>query len=121
MSNRNEVGIAFLMDVHIPSAVTDECRLRNVDVLTAQEDGARQLSDSDLLDRATALGRILVTQDTDFLAEASARVRAGRSFMGVIYAPQTKVRIGTFIDDLELIAKVDDPSYWANRVVYLPL
>lgn len=109
------------MDVHLPSAITDECRLRNVDVLTAQEDGARQFSDSDLLDRATELGRILVTQDTDFLAEASARMRSGRSFMGVIYAAQTSIRIGTFVDDLELIAKADDPAHWVNRVVYLPL
>jgi hypothetical protein len=41
------------MDVHVPLAITTELRLRGADVLTAQEDGASQLEDSQLLDRAT--------------------------------------------------------------------
>lgn len=55
------------MDVHIPAAVTDTLRRHGIDVLTAQEDDARELSDELLLIRATSLGRLLVTQDTDFL------------------------------------------------------
>jgi hypothetical protein len=47
------------MDVHVPAAVTQALRLRGVDVLTAQEDNARRLLDDELLDRATALGRVL--------------------------------------------------------------
>jgi len=45
--------VAFYMDAHIPRAITLGLRMRNVDVLTAQEDGAGTLSDSELLDRAT--------------------------------------------------------------------
>ena len=41
-------------------AVTTALRLRSVDVLTAQEDGAATLDDDRLLQRATELGRILV-------------------------------------------------------------
>ena len=54
------------MDVHVPLAVTAELRLRGTDVLTAQEDGASQLEDAGLLDRASALDRVLVMQDTAF-------------------------------------------------------
>ena len=44
------------MDVHGPYAIATALRLRDVDVLTAQEDGARELEDAALLDRATTLG-----------------------------------------------------------------
>jgi hypothetical protein len=37
--------------------------LRSVDVLTAQEDGASELDNDRLLQRATDLGRVLVSQD----------------------------------------------------------
>jgi predicted nuclease of predicted toxin-antitoxin system len=59
------------MDVHVPAAITDGLRLRGVDVLTAQEDGTGEFFDSDLLDRATALGRVLFTQDKGLLREAA--------------------------------------------------
>jgi predicted nuclease of predicted toxin-antitoxin system len=55
------------MDEHVPRAISVGLRLRGVDVLTAQEDGLRNTPDADLLDRATALGRVIFTQDDDFL------------------------------------------------------
>jgi len=109
------------MDVHIPRAVTEGLRLRGVNVLTAQEDGIAEISDSQLLDRATALGRVLVSQDKDLLSEAAFRQRRGKNFAGVIYAHQLKVTIGQFIADLELIAKVGEPEDFVNWVEYLPL
>jgi hypothetical protein len=48
------------MDVHIRRAVTSALRLRSIDVLTAQEDGAAEFNDDRLLERATELGRVLV-------------------------------------------------------------
>ena len=109
------------MDVHVRRAVTNGLRLRGVDVLTAQEDGARQLSDPDLLDRAAALDRVLFTQDDDLLKEAARRLRSGAAFAGVIYAHQLNVTVGQCIDDLELIAKATEPEEWAGRLLYLPL
>ncbi len=53
------MSVALYMDVHVPAAITRALVLRNVDVLTAQLDGTIELSDSDLLDRATDLGRVL--------------------------------------------------------------
>ena len=63
------------MDVHVSAAIPEGLRLRGVDVLTAQEDGRRRLPDPELLDRATALGRVLFTQDDDLLREAAERQR----------------------------------------------
>lgn len=109
------------MDVHIRRSITEALRLRGVDVLTAQEDGAARLSDPDLLDRARQRGRVLFSQDEDLLAEATRRQRTGTSFAGVIYAHQLRVNIGRCIQDLELIAKATDPADWQNWVEYLPL
>jgi hypothetical protein len=53
-------------------------RRREIDVITAQEDNAATLTDSQLLDRATALNRPLYTQDDDLLVEAHKRQTEGR-------------------------------------------
>ena len=115
------MSVALYMDVHVPSAITIGLRLRGVDVLTAPEDGTRRLSDSELLNRATALGRVLFTRDEDLLREAAERQQRGTTFAGVVYAHQLRVTIGQCIRDLELIAHVGEPEEFANRVEYLPL
>lgn len=65
--------IRLYMDVHVRREVTVGLRIRGVDVLTAQEDDAATLSDAELLTRATERGRVLFSQDTDFLRESAAR------------------------------------------------
>jgi hypothetical protein len=109
------------MDVHVRRAVTDGLRLRGIDVLTAQEDGAGEFTDPELLDRAGVLGRILFSQDDDLLREAHKRQQSGALFAGVIYAHQLNVSIGQCIDELELIAVLTEPEEWINRLAYLPL
>src|SRR5262245_5136586 len=100
------MSVALYMDHHVRKAVTRGLHQRGVDVLTAEEDGAKTLIDPKLLDRATALGRALFTQDADLLAEAARRHRSGENFARVIYAHQLGVTIGQCINDLEIIAKV---------------
>jgi predicted nuclease of predicted toxin-antitoxin system len=109
------------MDVHAPRAITEGLRLRSVDLLTAQEDGARLLTDDELLARASSLGRVLFTRDADLLAEARARQSRGIFFAGLIYAHQLHVTLGQCVRDLELIAMAAEPGDVANRVHYLPL
>lgn len=115
------MSVALYMDEHVHRAITAGLRLRGVDVLTAQEDGQRNVPDEVLLDRATELQRVLFSQDEDLLAEATGRQRDGIPFAGVVYAHQLRVPIGVCVRDLELIAKVATPEDLANRVEYLPL
>ena len=115
------MSVNLYMDVHVRRAITVGLRLRDVDVLTAQEDGHERASDSDLLDRATELGRVLFSQDDDLLREADKRQSSGETFTGVVYAHQLKITIGQSIRDLELIAQVGEPGDFFNRVEYLPL
>lgn len=82
------------MDHHVPRAITNGLRLRGVDVITAAEDGAGELGDPALLERATDLDRVLFTQDDDLLTEATNRQRQGQTFTGVIYAHHICASIG---------------------------
>jgi predicted nuclease of predicted toxin-antitoxin system len=115
------MSIRLYMDVHVPMAITRGLRRREVDVLTSQEDGTDRFSDDELLDRATALQRALVSMDTDLRREAVTRQRSGKFFSGVITADQSLMTIGQWIADLELIAKIANPEDLANRLEYLPL
>jgi hypothetical protein len=92
-----------------------------VDVLTAFEDGSHRLQDPELLDRATALGRVLFSQDEDLLVEAAERQRAGRDFAGLIYAHQTSLSVGECIAQIELVAGASEPEELRGRVLFLPL
>jgi len=53
------MSVPLYFDVHVPYAITFGLRLRGVDILTSQEDGAREVDDDVLLVLATALGRVL--------------------------------------------------------------
>jgi predicted nuclease of predicted toxin-antitoxin system len=115
------MSVRLYMDVHVRRAVTEGLRRRGVDVLTAQEDGAGEIEDDQLLDRATALSRVLFTQDDDLLREAKQRQQSGETFSGVIYAHQLNITVGQCVADLELIAQASEPHEWLNSTVYLPL
>jgi predicted nuclease of predicted toxin-antitoxin system len=113
--------LTLYMDHHVPKAITVGLRLREVDVVTAYEDGADEFDDPELLDRARELKRVLFTQDDDLLSEAVKRQREGVPFHGVIYAHQLQVSIGTCIRELELIAKAGEPEDLVDQIQFLPL
>ena len=115
------MSTSLYMDEHVPFAITEGLRRRGVDVLRVQEDGREGTPDPDLLDRAGELGRVLFTQDEDFLREAARRQHAGEAFAGIVYAHQQWVTLGHCIQDLELLAGACEPRELADRVQYLPL
>src|SRR4051812_32703471 len=107
------------MDVHVHGAITDGLPSRGIDVLTAQDDGTTRWDDSDLLDRATVLERVLFTNDRDFPRIVPARQAMGLPFAGIIYAPQASP-LGRVIVDLELGALACEPEDFAHSLTYLP-
>jgi hypothetical protein len=92
-----------------------------VEVITAYEEGASELDAPALLDRAGVLGRVLFARDDDLPAEATKRQREGIPFRGVVYAHQLRVSIGTYVQDLEIIAKAGEPEDLMNGFIFLPL
>jgi len=115
------MAIRLYMDHNVPRAITNGLKLKGIDLITAYEDGSSQLDDSELLDRASELERVLFTRDYNLLQEATKRQRAGVPFYGIIYAHQLKISIGDCIRDLEIIAEAGDPEDLMNQVQFLPL
>ena len=114
------MGVQLYLDVHVPQAIADQLRRRGVDVLTAVEDGASELSDDELLEHVRRTGRLLFTHDIRFRALAEEWQRKGRPFAGLIFGHALGGTIGQFVKDLELIAKDSEPGEWENVVDRIP-
>jgi hypothetical protein len=112
---------SLYLDVHVPAAVANQLRRLGVDVHTAREDSAAELSDAALLKRAAALGRLLFTQDIRFKSLAEDWQRTGQPFAGLVFGHQLHGSIGQYVRDLELIAKATQPSEWWCQIERLPL
>lgn len=115
------MSIAFYLDENVHRGIANGLRIRNVDVLTVQEDGRTSFRDPIILDRATELDRVLFSQDDDFLVEATRRQQEKINFSGVIYAHKLRVSVGDCIRDLEILAKAAYPKELTNQIQYLPL
>lgn len=115
------MALPVYMDVHVPAAITWGLRRRGIDVLTSQDDGTGRADDELLLERATQLGRILLSQDTDLLAIAQSWQSTGREFGGLFFAHQEGASIGRLIEDIELLVTCAAREELINVVTYLPL
>lgn len=77
------LAFPLLTDENIaPDVVVAGLRARGLDVRTAWEEQLIGRPDLDVLERATAQGRVVVTHD---LACGPSAVRAGTSFVGIVY------------------------------------
>ena len=112
--------LAIYMDVHVPASISAGLRRKQIDVRTAQDDSTDRMSDEDLLTRATDLGRVLLTQDTDFLEIAARWQHHGLAFSGILFARQG-TPIGQLIDDPELCLTAMTADEFRNRLFHLPL
>ena len=115
------MSVALYFNHNAPLPVAHGLRQRGVDVLTAEQDGTTRTTDERLLERATGLGRALVTLDKDFPRIAHRWLESGREFAGVIFAPHGMSNYGQAIAQLEMLAKVYEPDDVRNRIIYFPL
>lgn len=113
------MAIAYYADENFNKRITKGLRSRGVDVMTAEDDGHRQTDDDIVLDRATALDRVAVSQDKDFLRMAHAYQASGKQFAGVIYAAQVGMHVGRYLQQLYDLAMAGNPGDLCNDVVYL--
>lgn len=106
--------IKFYTDEHVARAVVKGLRNRGVDVITAHEAGNLEADDEVHLDYARREGRVLFTQDADFLRLHS----AGESHAGIAYVPQG-TDIGIIIRGLMLIHDLLAPDDMRDHVEFL--
>ena len=107
--------ISFHLDEHISPALADALRRRGIDVTTTVEAGLEEAEDRDHLSFAASAGRVVITQDVDFLRlHAEGVPHAGVAF----WRPRTR-DIGDVLRRLVLIHAVLSPEEMKNRVEYL--
>jgi hypothetical protein len=106
--------IRYYTDEHVAYAVIRGLRQRGIDVLSVPEASMMGVSDEMYLSFAYAQGRVLFTQDADFLRLAA----AGASHVGIVYAPQY-TSLGDIIRGLLLIHQVLDAEDMVGKLEYI--
>ncbi len=106
--------IKFYTDEHVPRAVVRGLRQRGADVLTVVEAGMLGASDVEHIERARSEGRVIFTQDGDFLKMHT----AGVAHDGIIYASQ-QASISEIIRGLMLVYQILDADDMRGHVEFL--
>ena len=107
--------IRFHLDEHISSQVAAGLRRRNVDVTTTADAGLIGATDLAHIEFAASSGRVLVTQDDDFLRLHS----SGVAHAGIAYCQQQSMSAGEMLRRLILIHDLLSPEEMAGMVEFL--
>jgi Domain of unknown function (DUF5615) len=91
-----------------------------VDFQSAELGGMIGLPDADVLVKAAATGRILVSHDVRTMPVHFARLLQSCSSPGLILISQD-LDIGAAIEDLLVIWRASNAEEWRDRLDYLPL
>ena len=106
--------LRFYTDEHVHSSVVKGLRFRGIDVLTIKEARMLGATDADHIAFAKKEGRVIFTQDVDFL-----RLHAkGAEHCGIVYAHQ-RAPIGDVIHGLMLLHQVLEYNDMQNRIEFL--
>jgi predicted nuclease of predicted toxin-antitoxin system len=107
--------IRFHLDENCSKAIAAGLSRRDIDVTTTPGAGLVGAFDEQQLAYGLAQGRVLFTQDQDFLRLDAERV----ADMGVAYCAKDTKSIGELIQSLVLIWEIYEPEDLSGRVEYL--
>jgi predicted nuclease of predicted toxin-antitoxin system len=93
--------VRYYTDEHVARAVVRALRRRGVDVLTVVEAGKLGATDEEHLAFAREEGRVIFTQDSDFMRLAT----SGEPHAGIAYAAQG-TKVGDIVRGLMLIVQL---------------
>ncbi len=91
-----------------------------IDFQTAHVAGLAGLRDSEVLELAAQVGRVLVTHNRKTMPKHFAEFIVHTTSSGVIVIPQ-KLPIRAVVDDLLLVWTASEAEEWINRIQVLPL
>jgi hypothetical protein len=109
------LAVSFHLDEHIPTALADALRSRGIDVTTTAVAGLAGTGDREHLEFAAKAGRVIVTQDADFLRLHA----AGIAHSGIAFWRQQTRTIGEVLHRLVLLHAVMSADDMKNTVEYL--
>ena len=104
------MAIKFYMDEHVHPGITKALQEHGIDVLTAQEADNLDVDDEEHLQFAYSEGRVIFTQDEDFLRVINHK--------GIAYAHQ-RTPMRQIIEGLILIAEAMTEEEMKNHIEFL--
>jgi hypothetical protein len=107
--------IRFHLDENCNPRIATALRNRGIDVTTTIEAGLLHAEDEEQLAYALSEGRVIFTQDADFLRLNA----AGLSHSGIAYCQQESRSLGEIIQRLVLIWEIYEPEEIQNKIEYL--
>jgi predicted nuclease of predicted toxin-antitoxin system len=107
--------IRFHLDENCTKAVATGLRRHGIEVTTTPEAGLLGAIDEDQAAYALSEGRVIFTQDRDFLKIHA----AGTPHAGIAYCEKDTRSLGEIISALVLVWEVYEPEEMVNRVEYL--
>ena len=107
--------LALLCDEHIPFPVIDGLIRRGIDVTTVQQLGMRSALDQLILEAARQQGRVVYTNDADFLRHHA----VGINHSGIIYHHTLEHSVGEAIRRFSLVCELLSPQEMMGRVQFV--
>ncbi len=105
----------FHLDEHVDPAIAHGLRLRGIDVTTTSDAGLLSAPDESHLDFARREGRVIFTNDADFLRFATASIE----HPGIAYCSRTARSIGFIVRHLCLMHDCLEGNGMRGKVEYL--
>jgi hypothetical protein len=96
-------------------AIADQLVTRGIDAVTVRDLGLLGDEDINHLEKATALGRVMCTHDTDYVDLAV----QGIQHCGIVIGKHGLLGIGDWVKFLELVHGVYNAEEMFNRVEYV--
>jgi hypothetical protein len=106
--------LRFYLDENVQVVIAEQLRKRGIDAVTVRDLGTLGDPDMSHLTRATEMGYVLCTHDTDYIDMAT----SGIPHAGIVFG-QHSHSIGDWVNFLELIYTVYSAEEMHNRVEYL--
>ena len=107
--------IRFHLDENVSTAIANGLRASGINVTTTLQEGLIAWSDEAQLKFALSQGRVIFTQDADFLRLH----QAGVDHAGIAYCQQGSRSIGEILHGLILIWELLEPGAISDQVEFI--
>jgi len=103
--------ISLLFDEHMPSSAAQELRNRGLDVEAVYETELQSASDKTIAEHAEETGKVIVTQDSDFLNL--------KDKIGLIFLTEP-LEIGELTREILQVVQKLQKKEFENSTIYIP-
>lgn len=112
------MALRLYFDECVDARIIAGVRRRHIDSVTAGDERLLGASDEEHLQRATHLGRVIVTADHDFFELVHARLQAGARFPGLLFIPNG-TSVGSTVKSIELAGTIFSPADMVDQIEWL--